>query len=260
METDGSDGLPKLSLALRQNGDTNGSDPWHFNAADMYDLGQRFAKVAYEHLAKHSYTVQVGEGCTVDKATLLSNGEKVSFTYTLARGKLLDKVLLNGTDVTATAVNGGKVTLTPDANTAYLNTVEVVTKNATKYKLLLNMGAQGTIKRNISGNTLYEGETLTFTLSPNEGYAVDKVIANGAEVTADADGKYSIPIGALDLNLNITFKQGTPTGSEPPSGEQSGSQDGGDHLGLIIGCSAAGAVAIGGAIGVGVYVKKKKKG
>ena len=38
------------------NGTANGSDDYHFNAGDMYLLGQRFAQTAVANLAKYTYT------------------------------------------------------------------------------------------------------------------------------------------------------------------------------------------------------------
>lgn len=219
-------------------GGGNGSDDWHFNAGDVYELGKRFAATVFEHLAKYSYAVTAGTGGSVKDAVLLSDGEPVTVEYTVDRGKALDKVLLNGQDVTATALKDGVISFTPAADSPAYNTVKLVFRSLTKYKLSVNLGAGGKIaSRSLSSSTVYEGETLVLTLTPDEGYEVDKVVANGTETTADG-GKYSIPIVG-DTTVDVTFR---PTGA--PSPEEPGEEDG---CGGVIGGAAFGAIVLAGA-------------
>lgn len=233
-------------------GGGNGSDDWHFNAGDMYELGKRFAKTALEHLAKHTYTVACDEGGTVDKSSLLTDGDPVSFTLSLSRGKLLDKVLLNGEDITAQAVKGSTVTLTPGEDTPAFNEVKITLKNADRYKLTLNLGEGGTItNRSISGSAIYEGDLLTFRVKPDEGYAVDKVEADGKEISPDGTGLYSVEIGAKDCTVSVSF---VPAGTTPPAVTPPAQEEGG--CGGVIG---AGAGVLSGLLAVGAALVLKKK-
>lgn len=230
VETDGTDGLPALHI-----GATNGSDLWHFNAGDIYELGKRFANVAYSNLAKYLYSVKVGKGGSVQEAKALSDGEPVSITFTAERGKLLDKVLLNGKDITATAVQGNKITLTPAADSPANNEVELIFKEAQKYKLKIDLGVGGKIaSRNISGSTFYADETLIFTVEPDEGYELEKVLANGEEVSAEEGNKFTVPLGQTDCTITVTFKTAGAPAPEPSKGGCGGVITGGAAFGAVL--------------------------
>ena len=59
-----------------------------------------------------------------------------------------------------------------------------------------------------------EGETVTVTATPDEGYAVDKVIVtdkdgNPVEVTDNGDGTYSFTQPAADVTVKVVFKDTT---------------------------------------------------
>ena len=218
----------------------------------MYELGKRFATCALDHLAKYTYTVSAGEGCTLSASTLFTDGDPVSFTYTLARGKLLGKVTLNGVDITSSAVEGNTVTLTPSEDTAAFNEVEISTSDAQKYKLTVDLGVGGKIvNRSISGSTIYEGDVLSFRLEPDKGYEADKVEANGSAVLPDSTGLYTVEIGAGDVSVSVTFRQ---TVSELPEEPKDPPKEGG--CGGVIG-AGAGLAGLLLACGAVLFMKKK---
>lgn len=241
-------------------GGGNGSDDYHFNPKDMYELGQRFAKTASENIAKYTYSVRAGIGGSALRATLHSDGEPFTVPFEPNRGKIIDKVLLNGTDVTAEVLADGVITVTPAAGAAAFNTIELTFKDATKYTLTMNPSLGGRVTgRSISGNTVYPGEELSFRLSPDEGFAVDKVLVNGVEISANGEGKYVVPIEAKNYTIDITFTRlsGDPsTGGNGSAASPSDGGLGGLEIGLIAG---AGVVAVAAVTAVAVVCTKKKK-
>ena len=51
------------------------------------------------------------------------------------------------------------------------------------------------------------GETVTVTVTPDEGYEVSKVFVNGTEIKANEDGTYSFAIPASDVKVSAEFEK-----------------------------------------------------
>lgn len=233
------------------NGTANGSDDYHFNAGDMYLLGQRFAQTAVANLAKYTYTVTAGAGGSADKKVYLSDGEEIQIGYHAVRGKKLSQVLLNRADVTADCLKGGVLKIIPDGNTQTFNEVELVFADAPAYTLTVKLNGKGKITRNISGSRLYEGDRLVVEAQPAEGHEVEKVLFNGTETAAGADGKYSVTVTENTM-VEVFFKekQAQPGGEDETPGGQKGCSD---NVGIVGGALAAAA------LGAGVLLAAKKK-
>ncbi len=233
------------------NGTTNGSDDYHFNAGDMYLLGQRFAQTAVANLAKYTYTVTAGAGGSADKKVYLSDGEEIQIGYHAVRGKKLSQVLLNRADVTADCLKGGVLKIIPDGNTQTFNEVELVFADAPAYTLTVKLNGKGKITRNISGSRLYEGDRLVVEAQPAEGHEVEKVLFNGTETAAGADGKYSVTV-TENTTVEVFFKekQAQPGGEDETPGGQKGCSG-------VVG--AFGGALAAAALGAGVLLAAKKK-
>ena len=53
-----------------------------------------------------------------------------------------------------------------------------------------------------------EGETVTLNVTPEAGYALDKLIVNGVDVTADVEnGEYTFLMGTANVEITATFKK-----------------------------------------------------
>ncbi len=115
------DDLPVFDTSVNE---TCGSDICHFNAADVYTLGKRFAESALAHTAAYGYAVSVnGAGGRADASSYLSDGESVTIGYTADEGYALNKVYLNGADVTDECLSEKIVVITPKADDRQYNTV-----------------------------------------------------------------------------------------------------------------------------------------
>ena len=51
-----------------------------------------------------------------------------------------------------------------------------------------------------------DGDTVTITVTPGSGYALDSITPDGETLTQNADGTYSFTIHA-DTDVVVTFKQ-----------------------------------------------------
>ena len=79
-----------------------------------------------------------------------------------------------------------------------------------QYPVTVNCGAGGTVSP--ENTSVYAGETVTFTITPNAGFQISTLTFNNENVTADAEGKYTTPAIFGDAELAVTFEaEGTPT-------------------------------------------------
>ena len=235
-----------------------GSDDYHFNASDMYDLGKRFATAALANMSKYTYYVSAETGGTAEEKVVRSmNGEAVLIHVTPARGKLVDKVTLNGVVLPASVYADGVITLTPEASHGSTSNVNVTFRDREKQTITVKIGKGGKIgSRSPSGSTVYEGETLTVTPKPDTGYEVDAVTLNGVPMT-ESDGKYTAVLGAENYVIEVTFKEKAAT---PPPSVQQPEEEGFPAWGIAL-IVIGGVLVLAGA-GAGVYfgLKKAKKG
>lgn len=236
-----------------EDGTLLGSDAYHFNAADMYELGKRFARMITENLAAYSYAVTAGEGGSVGKSVCLSNGESFTVPYTADRGKVLDKVLLNGVDVTSSCLSGGVISFTPTADMAAHNTIELIFADATVYQLTVTVGMGGRIERSPAGSVIYAGDEIVIAVNPSAGYTVDKVLFNGVETAADEDGRYRA-VAEGDTSVNVTFRAEETSPGPGTDGEPGG----GLGTGAIVGICIAGAAVVAAAVVIVVLMKRRK--
>ena len=105
----------------------------------------------------------------------------------------------------------------------------------------------------------YLGDTVTFTVTPDEGYEIDTVTVNGETLTAGSDGKYTYTVAGIeDVEVSATFKaassQGGGEGTEPEGG-----CNGGCNGGLWSSLGAGSAVIIAAAAVVAILFIRKKK-
>lgn len=238
-----------------EDGTPNGSDAYHFNAADMYELGKRFAQTATANLAKYSYTVTAGAGGSAEKSVCLSDGESFQVAYTCDRGKALGKVLINGSDVTQSCVKDGVITIVPSVDSEPFNTIELVFVDLTAHKLTVNVGMGGRIERSPSGSVIYDGEEIVIKVIPSTDYVVDKVLVNGTQTEASEDGKFHATAEG-DTDIQVTFKLAGTAETDPtdPGKEE---PNGGLIAAIVVGCVVV--VAVGVTVGILAYKKHKQK-
>lgn len=100
----------------------------------------------------------------------------------------------------------------------------------------------------------YLGDTVTFTVTPAEGYEIASVTVNGAALTAGADGKYTYTVeGIEDIEVSAAFRATSSGGGD----SQGGTQEPGNNTGLWIGIGVGAAVIVAAAVVAVVLIKKK---
>ena len=71
------------------------------------------------------------------------------------------------------------------------------------YTITVTFGTYGTASA--SAASVSAGGSVTITVTPDTGYSVDTVTANGVTLTAGADGSYTISNIQADQNVQVTF-------------------------------------------------------
>lgn len=100
----------------------------------------------------------------------------------------------------------------------------------------------------------YLGDTVTFTVTPAEGYEIASVTVNGTALTAGSDGKYTYTVeGIEDIEVSAAFRAISSGGGD----SQGGTQEPGNNTGLWIGIGVGAAVIVAAAVVAVVLIKKK---
>lgn len=174
-------------------------------------------KLWYTTALSHIVNVAEGVSATVDKATA-TTGEKVTVTAIPENGKVLDKVTVVGEDGSTpieTTVSGNTATFTmPDQN---VTVTGVTFREANKYTVTFSSSDNtfGTVSATngttplTSPATVTEGDTVTFTAKPKDGYALSGWTVNDAQVSSTAK-QYAITIDS-DTTVVANFKEVTGT-------------------------------------------------
>lgn len=176
-------------------------------------LDTRNGKYKLWYTTALSYTVTVADGvsATVDKETATA-GETVTVTATPENGKVLDTVTVVGADNTpvTTTVSGNTATFTmPDQN---VTVTGVTFRTANTYTVTFSSSDDkfGTVSAEYngtdftSGTTVTEGDEVTFTAKPKDGYALSDWTVNGVSASSTAN-PYKITVNK-DTTVVANFK------------------------------------------------------
>ena len=151
------------------------------------------------------YTIHISCGShglvTTDSETV-THGQSVSFTITPDEGYMIEEVLYNGTDVT-NKVKNGIYTITNVKGEVNLS----VTFKIAEFNISVVCGAGGSV--NSSAQFVNYGESVTFTITPDESRKIASVILNGVDITKDViDGQYTVNNIKDHVVLIVTFGYG----------------------------------------------------
>ena len=131
-------------------------------------------------------------------------GQEVTLTVTPDEGYVLGALTVTygeGNKLEVTANEDGTYTFAMPANYVMVSAefvktykVEVAT-NITNGKVTVN------------NPIAKEGDTVTVTVTPDEGYEVSKVFVNGTEIKVNEDGTYSFAMPASDVTVSAEFEK-----------------------------------------------------
>ena len=170
-----------------------------------------FSNVTADHtisatFAANTFTVTVNQpqnGAIAPGTQTVAYGATPTFTVTPNVGYTVTAITLNGTNVMGNAVQIGS---------AYSYTLPAVTANATltatmtakTYTITASAGANGGISPSGTA-TVNHGANASYTITPNAGYEIDKVLVDG--INMGAVGTYTFVNVVENHTINATFKQ-----------------------------------------------------
>lgn len=127
-------------------------------------------------------------------------GDDVTFIVTPSEGYEVESITLNGTDVTSIFKNGLYTLKGITANQKLHATFKPLI-----YAVQISRGSNGMVSADVDA-VAYD-QSVTFTITPNEGYMIDKVLYNGSDVTNKVkNGKYTVSNVQGEVHLSATFK------------------------------------------------------
>ena len=183
-----------------------GTDKHHYNVPDMLQVGHNFAEAFIEATSGSLPKVKVvctegGASDVVSKRAIVDTA--LAVTLTPDKGYELVSYSFVGDDGQTVEVTSRKVGnvvrfVMPSGNV----TLKVVFQPIPKYNVTVDGGEHGEIFRTNAQRQPFKGETITFTFKPEDGYKLDKVTVNGAEVKTD--GTYTYPTYTTEVTQDIS--------------------------------------------------------
>ncbi len=161
-----------------------------------------------EETTPTTYTITASAGTngtlTPSGNISVNAGSNQTFTFTPATGYQLSQVTVNGSPV---AITGSTYMFTNvQANQTIAVTFQAIT--ATTYTIAASAEANGSISP-VGNVDVAAGTDKSFTITPNMGYAIDKVMVNG--ISAGAVGTYTFTNVQANQSIAATFKASTIT-------------------------------------------------
>lgn len=207
----------KANLAVIKNTDVKNliyinSNDTSTNATFWLDTRNGEYKLWYTTALPHTVDVAEGVSATVDKETATA-GETVTVTATPENGKVLDTVTVVGADGKSvdTTVSGNTATFTmPDQD---VTVTGVTFRDAKTYTVTFSSSndtfgtvsaTNGATPISSSPATVTEGDTVTFTAKPKDGYALSDWTVNGVSASSTAN-PYTITV-QKDTTVVANFK------------------------------------------------------
>ncbi|GEM_PF-6614243 len=157
---------------------------------------------------KYSVTVSAGSGGVITPALTpitVYEGQTRKFTLTPNDGYVVGDLTLNAVSV----IENVELDETSGVGTYTLSGITAGSAlNATfkkKFTITATAGEHGKIEP--AEIIVEEGDKPEFTITPDAGYAIDKVTLDGVEVTNSVtDSKYPLPPASADHKIHVTFK------------------------------------------------------
>lgn len=233
-----------------------GTDNHHYNVPDMLQVGHNFAEAFIEATNGSLPKVKVvctegGASDVVSKRAIVDTA--LAVTLTPDKGYELVSYSFVGDDGQAVEVTSRKVGnvvrfVMPSGNV----TLKVVFQPIPKYNVTVDGGEHGEIFRTNAQRQPFKGETVTFTFKPENGYKLDKVTVNGAEVKTD--GTYTYPTYTTEVTQDISVvatyvKIAADVDPEPDQPDSNGCN------GVV--ATAGAAIAAFATVAVAYFVRKK---
>jgi hypothetical protein len=160
----------------------------------------------------YNLIVNVGvDGSSNIASQTVNWGSVENFAFTPNTGYSVSDVIVNGTNDKG-AVNSLSLTITGDSTVS-------VSFSINTYTITVNEGANGVIAPGTS--TVNYGATPSFTITPNAGYYIASITANGSAVTVTSSSGQTYQFSAVSANDSITatfaLSSNTQTSTSTPT-------------------------------------------
>ncbi|HBL84899.1 MAG: hypothetical protein A2Y17_06675 [Clostridiales bacterium GWF2_38_85] len=190
---------------------TNGSvsEVWSGTLSSAVTLenvvdGSYFAIIHEKVIVTYKVTTSASNNGTITPSgeTVVNAGDTFSFTITPSSGYQIDKLIVNDKEQ---ATNGSTSFTIPNIKSNITISVTFKKIATAKVNVTVTSGSGGVILPNgvISVNV---GSNLTFTLTPEVGYTVDKFTVNGTAVTV-SNNQFTLSNITTDTTVKATFKK-----------------------------------------------------
>ena len=149
-----------------------------------------------------TYTIEASasNGGTINPAgnTTVNCGENQTYTITANNGYRIVDVTVDGQSMGAIeSYTFSNVTANHNISATFIAVLNID----------INADAEGGSVTPTGTQTLDEGESFTFTVTPDNCYEIGNVTVNGIAVTLDANNSYTINNVTADQDINVTFNQ-----------------------------------------------------
>ena len=149
-----------------------------------------------------TYTIEASasNGGTINPAgnTTVNCGENQTYTITANNGYRIVDVIVDGQSVGAVeSYSFDNVTANHNISATFIAVLNIE----------INADAEGGSVTPTGTQTLDEGESFTFTVTPDNCYEIGNVTVNGIAVTLDANNSYTINNVTTDQDIDVTFNQ-----------------------------------------------------
>lgn len=155
------------------------------------------SRITFNETSKNGYKRLIGEvGATFAGTIIVEIETSYNPTYGIGLGSNYDSNKGNYGDENKAWVAD-----------SYDKETSINKKLVSSYKLDITNGANGTVTANKTTG-INENDAVTLTISPSEGYELDKLIVDKVDVTSKvANEKYTFPMPAKDTAVSATFKE-----------------------------------------------------
>ena len=163
------------------------------------NFGSNTVSVLY---ADNTFAISVSQGdygTIAPGTTTVNYGGSQAFTFTPATGYHLVDVLVNGSSVLGSVVDGAYTVSTVTGATTLTATYAI-----NSFAVSVTQGTHGTIAPGTT--TVNYGGSQEFTFTPDTGYYLADVLMNGTSVLGSVtDGAYTVSDVTGDTSVNATF-------------------------------------------------------
>ena len=139
---------------------------------------------------------------TASKTTEIGAGESVTLTVSPSSGYQLESLTVDGTDVT-TSVSNKKYTFDMPAHDVNVTATFCLIPT---YSITVDSGIENGTVTPSKTTGITAGESVTLTISPTTGYALETLTVNGTNVTSSVSANtYTFSMPASDVTVSATF-------------------------------------------------------